>query len=109
MNLFHFFTKLTHPDKRLGWVETTAYFTGESRKPQRARGGYYPADVNVVSTEGFLEYGIRYYVGDKETRGWYIFYPSPDPAPEELEGLSVKIRYKKSRPWIIENAETLNE
>ena len=29
MNDFEFFTKLTHPSKRLGWAETTAYFTGK--------------------------------------------------------------------------------
>ena len=30
MNVFEFFTKINHPEKKAGWVETTAYFTGES-------------------------------------------------------------------------------
>ncbi len=105
MNFFGFITKITHPENRNGWVETTAYFTGESRKPERGRGGYYPVDINVAATDGFLEYGIRYYVGDKERIGWYIFYPAPDPDPNEIKDTPVKIRYMKKRPWIFENVE----
>ena len=37
MNVFEFFTKLTHPSKRLGWAETTAYFTGKKRLCRRGR------------------------------------------------------------------------
>ena len=90
------FFNLTHPPEKWGWVETTAYFTGDARKamPKGRVGFYYhdqPADYN--------EYGIRYYTDDSERLGWYRFYPSPDPEPEELKGKSVRIRYKKSRPW----------
>ena len=96
MNLFQMFFNLTHPPEKWGWVETTAYFTGDARKamPKGRVGFYYhdqPADYN--------EYGIRYYADDSERLGWYRFYPSPDPEPEELKGKSVRIRYKKSRPW----------
>lgn len=30
MNLFELFGKVTHPETRRGWVETTAHFTGEA-------------------------------------------------------------------------------
>ena len=105
MNFFSVISKITHPDKRTGWVETIAYFTGEVRKPERGRGGLYPITTNIASTDGFLEYGIRYYVGDKERIGWYIFYPGPDPDPQEIKDQSVKIRYMKRRPWIFEFIE----
>ena len=95
MNLFEFFVKLTHPEKRNGWVETTAYFTGKVEKAAMGKTGrYHPADYN--------EYQIKYYAEDKERLGWYIFYPVPNPDPEQLEGTSIRIRYKKSKPWIFE-------
>ena len=56
MNMYEFFTRLTHPVKRIGWVETTAYFTGDYRISHRRRGGYYPKMVNTLSTNEFHEY-----------------------------------------------------
>ena len=108
MNLFEFFSKITHPYKRRGWVETTAHFTGETRKPERFRGGYYPKAISSKNPGDFLEYGIRYYVEDKERINWYIFYPGPDPDPQEIKDTPMKIRYMKKRPWIFENIEDLD-
>lgn len=102
MNIFEFFLKLTHPPKRFGWVVTTAHFTGAARTPKRARGGYYPL-MKITPSADFREYEIRYFVGDRQRTGWYIFYPGPDPEPDELPGMTIKIRYKRSRPWIFEN------
>ena len=104
MNVYGFFTKLTHPSKRVGWVETTAYFTGKKRLCKRGRfSGTYPKNQMVVSATEIYEYSVKYYVEDKEQVGWYMFYPAPEPDPEEIAGTSMKIRYKKSRPYIFEN------
>ena len=102
MNLFEFFVKLTRPSKRFEWIETMASFTGEARTPRRARGGYYPL-MTVTTPMAVKEYAIRYYVGDQPRTGWYLFYPAPVPDAETIRGMTIKIRYKKSRPWIIEN------
>ena len=102
MNLFEFFFKMTHPEKKTGWGETTAYFTGECSKAVRhTKTGYRPAEHNV--------YKIKYKVGYKERTGWYEFNPLPDPDPEEIKGTEIKIRYKKSRPWIFEASDDLDE
>ena len=95
MNLFGFFTKKNN-EKKTGWVETTAYFTGDVRKalPKGRVGFYYndrPAKYN--------EYKIRYYAGDSERNAWYCFYPEPDPEFEEITDRRINIRYKKNRPW----------
>ena len=108
MNLFGLFVRLTHPAKRFGWKETTAYFTGDTRIPHRARGGYYPL-MTVTSPVEAKEYAIRYYVDDQVRTGWYLFYPGPDPDPENIKGMALKIRYKKSRPWIFENISGMEE
>ena len=108
MSFFELFVKLTHPAKRIGWEETTAYFTGDRRIPHRGRGGKYPV-MNIPSVKEIHEYGIRYYAGDREINGWYIFYPSPEPAPEDIRGQSIRIRYKRRRPWIFENISWIEE
>ncbi len=106
MNIFEFFSKLTHPDKRKGWVETTAYFTGDRRKTgsdRISRRAHYPKMLNVTSDKDFFEYAVKYYVEDIERTGWYLFYPAPDPDAEEIKGEKMKIRYMKKRPWIFES------
>ena len=115
MTIFEFFVGLTHPRKRLGWEETTAYFTGEyrtlegGRVPRKARRGYYSL-MNVAAPASELhEYVIKYYAEDEERKGWYLFYPAPDPAPEDIKGMQIRIRYKKSRPWIFENISGYSE
>jgi len=102
VNIFELFVKLTHPVKKSGWVETTAYFTGEYRSPRRTGMGRYPSPVRVSSATNYYEYMIRYYTEDGERTGWYLFYPGPDPSPEDIRGLTFQIRYRKRRPWIFE-------
>ena len=102
MNLYEFFLKLNHPAKRSGWEETTAYFTGERRVVPRGRGRRATV-MTVTDVSCFHEYKIRYYTRDEERTGWYLFYPGPEPDPEEIKGLPMKIRYKRSKPWIFEN------
>ena len=108
VNLFGLFVRLTHPAKRFGWKETMAYFTGDARIPHRARGGHYPL-MTITSPVEAKEYAIRYYVDDQVRTGWYLFYPGPDPDPEDIKGMTLKIRYKKSRPWIFENISGMEE
>ena len=98
MNLFAFLLKMNN-SKKIGWKETTAYFTGEARKalPKGRVRFYYndqPAEYN--------EYKIRYYVDDKEMFGWYSFYPAPDPEVNEISDISIRIRYRTKRPWDFE-------
>lgn len=97
MNLFEFFTKL-HNDSTKSWIETTATFTGRRNKAMsRTKIGYRELD--------YYEYEITYYAGDKKKRGFYSFYPLPDPEIEEIEGESMKIKYNKKKPYIFVAAE----
>ena len=107
MNLFGFLGKITHPVKRPGWVETTAYFTGESRRLKRERGGRNP--LMMTAAADVREYAVRYFAGDTQRTGWYRFYPGPEPDPEGIKGMTLQIRYKKRRPWIFENISGMDE
>lgn len=105
MNLFELFGKITHPSTRRGWVETTAHFTGEANHVYNSRinsRAHYPKLTNVPPSSEINEYAIKYFAEDKERIGWYLFYPGPEPDPEEIKGTSIKIRYMKKRPWIFE-------
>ncbi len=106
MNVFEFFTKINHPEKKARWVETTAYFTGERRLYHKGRGrGDSHKALYITSATEVYEYAVKYYVEDKERIGWYIFCPVPDPEPEDIAGTSMRIRYKKSRPYLFENMD----
>ncbi len=95
MGLFEFFSKINHPSQKDGWIETEAYFTGKCEKAASGRPGHYiPA--------GYNEYQIRYYTAEGERSGWYVFYPLPDPDPESIRETRIRIRYRKSRPWVFE-------
>ncbi len=95
MGLFRFISNIRHPDRGKGWQDTIAYFTGKAEKAVVGKAGRYKyVDYN--------EYQIKYYVDGKERTGWYIFYPVPDPAPEEIQGKELKIRYNVRKPWIYE-------
>ena len=92
MNLFEFFLKLHNRDTKT-WVETTATFTGKRNKASgRTKVGYCDLD--------YYEYEITYVVGDTEKRGYYSFYPLPDPETEEIEGETMRIKYDKKKPYI---------
>ena len=52
---------------------------------------------------GRNEYMIRFFTDAGERNAWYSFYPLEDPAPEDVYGMEMKIRYKKRRPWMIEH------
>ena len=106
MNVFEFFTKINHPTRKAGWVETTAYFTGERRLCHKGRfKGDSNRVLNITSATEVYEYAVKYYAEGKERIGWYIFCPAPDPEPEEITGTSMRIRYKKSRPYLFENID----
>jgi len=101
MNVFEFFVKMTHPKKKPGWVETTAYFTGEVRRYVPSFRHIKAATYHVTAEESLNEYAIKYNVNDRQRTGWYVYYPQVD--PEDIKGQQIRIRYKKSRPWEIEN------
>lgn len=96
MYLFERFVRLTHPKKKFGWEETTAYFTGDVRKVAAGAGAQF-------GLSGRNEYMIRFFTDAGERNAWYSFYPLEDPAPEDVYGMEMKIRYKKRRPWMIEH------
>ena len=102
MNLFEIFSKMTHLRNRNEWVETTGTFTGKTRK-----------DFTYVrygtKKQDYSSYEIVYNTEDKQTHSWYAFYPLPDPDPSEVEGTTMRLRYKKNRPWIFEQAEELGD
>ncbi|MCR5654797.1 MAG: hypothetical protein K6G07_04085 [Lachnospiraceae bacterium] len=92
MNIFEFFSNVTHPKNKRGWIQTKAVFTGRVEKAAKGKAGHYKdADYN--------EYEIRYMVSGKERRQWYVFYPLDDPEPDEIKGSELLIRYNKRRPW----------
>ena len=94
MNLFEFFLKL-HSSGRKSWIETTATFTGKRNKAaSRTKVGYRELE--------HYEYEITYLVGDRKKRGYYSFYPMPDPKTEEIEGKTMRIKYNKRKPYIFE-------
>ena len=101
MDIFSFFVKLTHPRTRRGWAETDAYFTGRCQIPRKVRAGHSPW-MQVSAVPVCHEYEIRYFDEAGERTGWYLFYPAPDPDPDIIRGKTVRIRYRKSRPWIFE-------
>ncbi len=92
MSLFDLFVKLNHPSSRKGWIETTAVFTGRSEKAAIGKPGHYKA-------ADYSEYEIRYRTDKGEQTAWYVFSPLEDPAPEELQGRELAIRYCKRKPW----------
>ena len=98
MNIFEFFSKLTHPSSKRGWIETQAVFTGRFEKAAKGKAGrYIEADYN--------EYQIKYLSSEKERYQWYIFYPLNDPDPEDIKGQELRIRYNKRKPWLFEAVE----
>ncbi len=87
MNLFEIFVKLTHMHIRGLWEETTATFTGKTRK----------ATVMRVEAD-YDAYEISYFADEKKIYSWHTFHPLPDPDPESLIGTKIRIRYKKNKP-----------
>lgn len=95
MNLFEILVNLNHKNRTKSWVETSAVFTGKrNRAANASKVGYKDVD--------YYEYEIIYNVCGKEQRGWYTFYPLPDPDIEEIKDSSIKIKYNKRKPYIFE-------
>ena len=42
-------------------------------------------------------------------KGYYIFHPLPDPSIEEIEGMTVRIRYNQKKPYIFERVNEVSE
>ncbi len=92
MNLFGFFVSLQNR-KTKTWVETTATFTGKRNKAAaRTKIGFTELD--------HYEYEITYLAGNKQRKGYYSFYPLPDPEIEEIEGKTMKIKYDSKKPYL---------
>lgn len=73
MNLVKMFSKL-HSYNTKSWAETTATFTGTRNKAARkTKIGFQELD--------YYEYEITYSAGDELKKGFYKFYPLPDPEP----------------------------
>lgn len=97
MNMFEFFSKL-HNSRTKSWIETTATFTGRRNKAAgRTKTGFRELD--------YYEYEITYFVGDTQRRGYYSFYPLPDPEIAEIEGKTLKIKYNAKKPYVFEAVE----
>ncbi|MBQ8667983.1 MAG: hypothetical protein IJ526_14170 [Lachnospiraceae bacterium] len=93
MNLFELFYKMTHMYIPALWEETTATFTGKTRKATvKAARRIIEADYNA--------YEIVYYAGDEKIHSWHVFHPLPDPDPNDLLQSTLRIRYKKRKPTV---------
>ncbi len=91
MNLFEIFVKLTHMHIRGLWEETTATFTGRTRKAT-VMGGRKIVEADYDS------YEISYWADEKHIYSWHTFHPLPNPDPKILMGTKIRIRYKKTKP-----------
>ena len=97
MNLFELFLK-SHNNSTKSWIETTATFTGRRNKAvSRTKVGYRELD--------YYEYEITYFADDKKKRGYYSFYPLPDPEIEEIKGETMRIKFNKNKPYLFEAVE----
>ena len=95
MGIFEFLSDIMHLSENNEWIETEACFTGKYEKAATGKPGHYiPVDYH--------EYQIRYDTEQGERFGWYVFYPLPDPDPESISGTTIRIRYKKNKPWRFE-------
>ena len=100
--IFEFFVYMHQKNEKKGWIETTATFTGKYEKAAtRTKFGY--------RQENYNSYEIVYSANDKEQRGWYTFYPLPDPEAEEITGTRMRIQYKKNKPYIFKSLEDEEE
>lgn len=108
MNAYELFFKMTHMKGMFGWEEATATFTGERRPVVRFRGQGTQLLTHIDYFDPMYEYALRFYIGDKERISWFRFYPGPDPEPDEIRDTTIRIRYKKRRPWIIEAASVID-
>lgn len=99
MNLFEIFVNFRNRKDNSKWAVTTATFTGKYHMAAKhhSKAGYYTAEYG--------EYEIRYEANGELRKGWYTFYPVPDPLPEEIKGQKMMIRYHKKKPYIFEHAE----
>ncbi|MCR5672288.1 MAG: hypothetical protein K6F87_01060 [Lachnospiraceae bacterium] len=95
MNLFEIFVKLTHMHIRGLWEETTATFTGKTRKATVTR------RRRIVEAD-YDAYEISYFADEKKICSWHTFHPLPDPDPKMLMGTKIRIRYKKTKPQYFE-------
>ena len=102
MNLFEFFSKLHQKKHIKGWCETTAVFTGRFEQAAlRGKAGYKIADYNT--------YELRYQAEGKEQRGWYSFYPLPDPDASAIKDTTIRIRYNEKKPFVFEAADEIED
>lgn len=96
MNFFELMVNLNHRDKTLSYVETTATFTGKRNIAGRM------TKTGTVHEMDYYEYEIEYEAKGKLRRGFYSFYPLPDPEPDEIKGKTIGIRYNKRKPYLFE-------
>lgn len=73
------------------WEETTATFTGRTRKATGMR-------RRKIVEANYNAYEISYFAGEKKICSWHTFHPLPDPDPQILIGKKIGIRYKKTKP-----------
>ncbi len=77
------------------WVEANAVFTGNREQAvKQCR--------NHLYVEKYYAYEIIYNTDEGEKHGWYSFHPLPDPEADEIQGETIKIRYKKKKPYLFE-------
>ncbi|MBR6403136.1 MAG: hypothetical protein IKS48_07100 [Eubacterium sp.] len=98
MNLFELFVNLTHNRFSPGWENSTATFTGKTDMA-------YSYTKLGSQVKEYKRYEVVYNANDKQVNSWYTFFPVPDPDPETLIGTTMKIRYKRSRPYLFEQIE----
>jgi len=98
MSLFEVIAKYREM-KTESWIETTATFTGNRNKAASGtKLGYRECD--------YYEYEITYNDGNKLRRGFYTFYPLPDPSVEDIKGTTIRIKYNSKKPYQFVSAES---
>lgn len=102
MNLFELFVNYNQILKEKTYVETIATFTGK-----RNIAGKLTRLENIKPLD-YYEYEIEYVADGKKRKGYYVFFPLPDPEPEEIMGTTINIRYNKKKPYIFEKVIELS-
>lgn len=90
MSLWNLITGRQQHTHSSNWEDTIACFTGKYIETMSGSVGTIHVPVR--------QYEITYYADGELIHNRYSFFPAPDPDQEELQNMSMAIRYKKSRP-----------
>ena len=103
MSLLDIFINYNQRRKEKSGIETVATFTGKRNIASKL------TKMKMLQELDYYEYEIEYEANGEIRKGYYIFHPLPDPSIEEIEGMTVRIRYNQKKPYIFERVNEVSE